>query len=104
MGKTHKQILISDRADLSIEIAQLNEFMNLVSNAKITEDFRKSIMNVTNSQIQEKRFFYDEIETDLNDINVDVGGLVDEELTAEAEDIMIEAGLEQIREERENEN
>lgn len=102
MENKHKQILISDKEDLSIEINQLNDFMSLVSNSKVSDDFKKSIMNITNSQIQEKQFFHNEISNDLKTISIDVGSLVNNDLTAEQEDYVLENALEQARERREN--
>ena len=99
-NKTIK-ILTSDKEDYEIDIGKLKEFDSLVDNSNIPLCFKDKVRTIINEELNVMGFYKKEIENDLN-IEVDVGTLVDERLTAEQEDIMIEAGLEKIREEREN--
>lgn len=97
-----KQIMENDKENLSIEILELKEFMDLVSNAKISDDFKTSVMNITNSQIQEKEFYFDEISKDLKNVRITIDKIDIDTLTPSQEDYIIESGIERIRGEREN--
>lgn len=98
----HKQILKADKEDYEDNVKKLNEFMSITENSNLPLYFKDSIKNVVNSELKTIQFYLDEIETDLNNINADVGVIEDTELTAQQEDFMIEEGLEKIREEKEN--
>lgn len=102
MEQKQIKILNSDREDYKENIDKLKEFMDLTENSNLPLYFKTSIKNVVNSELQSLEFYYTEIENDLKNVNVDIGSLIDERLSAEQEDIMIESQLENIREEREN--
>ncbi len=96
------EILTSQKEDFERDIDRVNNFIYTIETSELPIQIKNKVNGVVSEELQGLEFYREEIENDLRTISVDVGSLVNNELTAQEEDFLIEAELEQMRERREH--